>query len=887
MKDFLQNSKKFSVSILFCLTGLMSDAGVPISGIINSYASVTGIAGTTLTVSTTVGFIAGDKVMVIQMKGVTIDGTNSSTYGNISNYGNCGNFEYGFIASLTGTTITLQNSLVKGYTPGGNNFVQVITVPRYCDVDIVDTLKAQDWNGTTGGVLVFESGGTVTMFSDIKVTGAGFRPQPWCAQTNPINCGALNWYYNPTNCNSGWKGEAIAEYAANAQKGGRANLANGGGGGNSMNNGGAGGGNYGVGGVSGWEDNVTCGGSSVQALGGLALNYTTGKMFLGGAGGTGCGTGGVGFGGTAGGGIVVIAANIIVPNGHTIRSEGKDQTGITSDAGAGGGGSGGVVCLDIPTITGLLNINVDGGDGGSDDNTTSRCTGPGGGGGAGVLWVSGGALNPNIVLSANGGKAGLTLEPTSACFNTTYGAADGAPGAAIFNYPPHVLPLALVPPDLGNDTIACPLEQILLDPGAGFSSWLWQDGSTNPTYTAVGPGTYTVQIKDNLGCIGFDTIIITAAPNFSFTIATGDTTVCFQQPVSINGGSYSTWTWQDGSTSQFYTTSDTGTFSVTVTDAIGCIGTATYDIHNFPPFTFTIGTGDTILCYGQPVTIDAGPNYALYLWPDLSTNQTFTTTTAGSYTVNVQDAAGCVGSSTYDVFNFPGAILDLGVDTAMCEGDSIVLDAGIYPTYLWQDGSQNQSITITDPGTYFVTVDDFNGCVLKDTIVVLPFYPVPPQEFIDDATICIPDTITIHGPAGYAAYEWNDGSTLNYLLVTKPGAYSLTISNSFTCHSKDSFLITLKCATNIWLPDAFTPNGDGINDIFLPIGYNITNFHMMIFNRWGQLVFETFDADKGWNGASNGVPAEIGAYPYYAEWAGFQDGVSKDGILKGNVTLIR
>jgi len=172
-------------------------------------------------------------------------------------------------------------------------------------------------------------------------------------------------------------------------------------------------------------------------------------------------------------------------------------------------------------------------------------------------------------------------------------------------------------------------------------------------------------------------------------------------------------------------------------------------------------------------------------------------------------------------------------------------------------------------------------------VEVLPFYPVPTLDLINDTTMCIPDTLLLLAPGGYAQYEWNDGSSLNFLPITKPGTYSLTVTNVYTCFSTDSFHVTLKCPTNLWLPTAFTPNGDGINDFFLPIGYNITEFHMKIFNRWGQLVFSTDDADKGWNGYSNGVPAEMGAFVYYVAWAGFQDGVSKGGTLQGNVTLIR
>src|SRR6266571_3734585 len=104
MKDLFRRGRKISLlSFCFLLCAIMLNAGVPINGIINSYASVSAIAGTTLTVPATVGFNVGDKILIIQMKGVTIDVNNASTYGDITTYNNCGNFEYGFITALTGT----------------------------------------------------------------------------------------------------------------------------------------------------------------------------------------------------------------------------------------------------------------------------------------------------------------------------------------------------------------------------------------------------------------------------------------------------------------------------------------------------------------------------------------------------------------------------------------------------------------------------------------------------------------------------------------------------------------------------------------------------------------------------------------------------------------
>ncbi|MCS6916947.1 MAG: gliding motility-associated C-terminal domain-containing protein [Chitinophagales bacterium] len=877
---------------IVCITGILAGNPKPaksVSGIINSYASVSAIAGTTLTVSGTVGFVPGGKVLVIQMKGASIYSQNNSAYGDITSYNNCGNFEFAYISSVTATTITLTAPLTKSYTPATGR-VQVVTVPFFCELIVTDTLKCQPWNDATGtgGVLVFESGGVVTLNADIDVSRSGFGVIPACSNGSLV-CNNTNYFVNPNGCNAGKKGEAIADYVSNAQSGGRGKIANGGGGSNRANSGGGGGSNYGAGGNGGWED-ASCG-TTIQGIGGQALNYTQGRIFLGGGGGNGQGNnGGTIYGGGTGGGIVMISAKKIVANGHAIRADGGDVTGLTVNEGAGGGGGGGVVCLDVDYIDGILHISAEGGDGGStsNDGITADCTGPGGGGGGGVIWVSGTSLNPNITYSVNGGAAGLALGATTSCYNTNYGATAGSAGGVIYNYPPHVLPPPAVSADLGPDGSACPQEVVTLDPGVGFRSFLWQDGSTDSTLAAVGPGTYFVEVQDSLGCLSWDTVQIVGKPAYVFSIGTGDTTVCPGQPVTIDPGSWHTaYVWQDGSTNATYTTTVAGNFSVTITDSVGCEGSATYDVFHFPPSSFVISTGDTTVCPFEPVTISCPAGYASYVWQDGTSGPVYAASDSGTYKVTATDSLGCVDTSVYRVFYFPSSVVNLGNDTALCEGDSILLDAGIFPFYQWSTGDQGQTLYVYGPGTYWVTVEDFNGCVTSDTLEIPSFYPQPPSDLIQDTLICTGQVLLLLAPSGYAAYEWSTGSKLNYTNITKPGSYWLEVTNAQTCRNRDTFQVKLECPTALFVPNAFTPNGDGRNDVFLPIGYNINSFVMRIYNRWGKMVYETYDPQMGWDGYCHGVPCETGSYVYYIEWAGSLHGVDRSGTERGNVTLIR
>lgn len=153
-----------------------------INGTINNYSKVTAIpSATSLTVSSTTGFAAGNKILIIQMQGATVNPiTYTSAFGNITNINNAGNYETATIASVAGSTINLSNALTRTYTPSGN--VQIVSVPQYnAGVTVTGTLTAAAWNGSTGGVLALEScgsgaNGTITLNADIDVNNKGFRP---------------------------------------------------------------------------------------------------------------------------------------------------------------------------------------------------------------------------------------------------------------------------------------------------------------------------------------------------------------------------------------------------------------------------------------------------------------------------------------------------------------------------------------------------------------------------------------------------------------------------------------------------------------------------------------------------------------------------------------
>jgi len=230
----------------------------------------------------------------------------------------------------------------------------------------------------------------------------------------------------------------------------------------------------------------------------------------------------------------------------------------------------------------------------------------------------------------------------------------------------------------------------------------------------------------------------------------------------------------------------------------------------------------------------------------------------------------------------PLPVLNLGNDTAICPTDSITLSPG-EPTgtqYLWSTGSNNSTIEASIPGTYKLTVT-LNGCSTADSISVSDII-VPKINLGPDTTLCAGDMLYLN--AGNAAsYTWSTGETGQSISITQSGTYWASYKGvcgivSDTVNADFDFC-------NLWLPSAFTPNGDGLNDVIRVLGsfQLIKDFSLSIYNRWGQRVFYTDDINEGWDGKFNGVKQDLGTFYYML----FYTLENKSHMMKGDIELIR
>ena len=348
----------------------------------------------------------------------------------------------------------------------------------------------------------------------------------------------------------------------------------------------------------------------------------------------------------------------------------------------------------------------------------------------------------------------------------------------------HVLDFDSKSIDLGNDTTICFGDNILLDAGPGFDSYLWQDGATTQTYLVTEAGVYWVHAW--LGADMYaDTITISNWPEIDIDLG-NDTVICIGETVIFNAGEgYTEYIWQDGSTGQTYTAYVTGYYWCFVTDENYCSGVDSVYLSVDDDVPDVNLGPDTTLCYGETILLDPGL-YNGYVWQDGSTDPVYLVTEEGTYWVTVEGGCG-YGHDTITVsYNNPIDV-DLGPDTNICAGTSLGLSAGFgYQSYIWQDGSGGFSYNVTESGVYYVTVTDFNGCEGSDTIVVEVANIV---DLGQDTSFCEGETRTLNAGDDFDMYYWSTGENTQTIEITTGGTYWVDVEYYFGCPSSDTIYI--------------------------------------------------------------------------------------------------
>ncbi len=287
-------------------------------------------------------------------------------------------------------------------------------------------------------------------------------------------------------------------------------------------------------------------------------------------------------------------------------------------------------------------------------------------------------------------------------------------------------------------------------------------------------------------------------------------------------------------------------------------------------------TMDTTLCNGRNLIFSKRPDWDSCVWYDGSHDSSKVFTQSGVYWVT-NFYAGFTVTDTLKV-TFTDSLPTQLYYTGFCVGDSVLLTARNAQTYLWSTGNTNQQCYAAQTDT-LVVIGTTNGCVVTDTFYVQAFTN-PIISGLSDTVVCFDDIQKVKLDGGeHYTYLWQPtGETTQTIYSTQAMLYTLTVSDSNGCKASEQVAVDEECAVGFYIPNAFSPNGDGINEelkIVLPRGKLI---RFEVYNRWGQLL------ESNTTGTWSGYQAQEGVYVISITYT---DQTGKKQYAKGNVTLLR
>ena len=344
-------------------------------------------------------------------------------------------------------------------------------------------------------------------------------------------------------------------------------------------------------------------------------------------------------------------------------------------------------------------------------------------------------------------------------------------------------------------------------------SWSFPGGTpststaANPTVTYATAGTYNVVLTATNGSGSNTTtmtnyVTVNAVPATPTVTAGGATTFCTGGSVTLTSSAGTSYLWSNGATTQSITATTAGTYTVQVTNAAGCQSTAsaatTVTVNSTPAAPSITAGGATTFCSGGSVSLTSTAGTS-YLWSNGATTQSITATTAGTYTVQVTNAAGCQSAAsaatTVTVNPTPSApTITAGGATALCSGGSVTLTSTTGTSYLWSTGATTQSITVSAAGTYTCKVVSAAGCQSPNSNSITVTVGTPPAAPSITAggatTFCSGGSVTLTSSAG-TSYLWSNGATTQSITATASGTYTVQVTNAAGCQSAASTATTV------------------------------------------------------------------------------------------------
>ena len=422
---------------------------------------------------------------------------------------------------------------------------------------------------------------------------------------------------------------------------------------------------------------------------------------------------------------------------------------------------------------------------------------------------------------------------------------------------------------------------ITVNGGTGAYTYTWSNTATTKDILNLGAGTYSVVVSDVNGCKDTLTTTLTEPTQLVVTIDSlnnynGYNVSCFGSQngaiytTAIGGTNTYTYTWSNNTTNQDLSNVGIGYYTLIVTDQNRCSISVDTTLTGPTALTFTSSVTN-LKCHSVPtgsidIGVAGGVNPYTYLWSNTATSEDLSNISAGTYTVNYTDLNGCNNQAVLTV-NQPDTLsIKKTVDNLKCNGDTLgniflSPSGGTEPyAFGWSDGTTYQDLVNITSGTYSTIMTDANGCVFYDTTkineptpllitltspVLFSGYNVSSYQGNDGSV-----ELTVTGGTTPYTYLWSNGSTSEDISNLSHGNYFVTVVDTNGCRISGE--ITLTQPLVLEMPQGFSPNGDGKNDLFVVHGIEAYPDNVLtIYNRWGNIVYSKSGYFNEWNGISN------------------------------------
>ena len=522
------------------------------------------------------------------------------------------------------------------------------------------------------------------------------------------------------------------------------------------------------------------------------------------------------------------------------------------------------------------------------------------------LTASGGV---SYVWNNSATSAAITVSPiVGTTYSVTVMDANSCSATASRLVTVNPLPTPSVNPDTGQICIGS--STTLTASGGIRFIWSNNASSVSTTVSPTTTTTYSVTVTDGNTCsaTASGTVEVNPLPIPVIDPPTAQICLGYSQTLTASGGVSYAWSTSARTASVTVSPTATSTYSVIVTDTNGCSSSTSRIVTVIPYMILTIDSTN-VTCNGAAngtitLSVSSGLSPYNYLWSNYSTSADLTGLTPGPYTVTVTDNAGCTATASASISQPLPLVLTSSFANPACEtfingSISVNVAGGTQPyQYNWSNSAQGPTITDLGPGNYSVLVTDANSCTVGSLFSLRYVYDFSVRATTPSDSVDLGDTTTIsyhmsgHYGSGFTSL-WTPDYALNCTTcattVAAPDVstlYHITLTNDTGCIVTDSLMIYVIPDYSIYVPNAFTPNGDGVNDYFRIYGKltSLAYLEIQIFDRWGELVYRSNDLGFIWDGTFKGVMEAPGLFLWQLNLS-FINGHSE--YKKGSLSLIR